>query len=210
MEKNIVNGKHVTAHVYEYTTQSMCANYDPSYLFPMRSHYPPIKIAGAEKGFAPVQIHFCLKERNQKKINPHRWFFDAFGPILQHNVCVLLDVDTMPGPTSIHHLCKAFDISSNVGGACGEIVAPKGMCYGQHLINPLVAAHNFKYKMLNIVDKPLESVFGYIAVLPGAFSAYRYIALQNDQMERSLFSHSLHRLDYLHACTVVCRGVRTF
>jgi hypothetical protein len=34
--------------------------------------------------------------------------------------------------------------------------------------------------MSNILDKPLESVFGWITVLPGAFSAYRYIALQND------------------------------
>ena len=36
--------------------------------------------------------------------------------------------------------------------------------------------------MSNILDKPLESVFGYITVLPGAFSAYRYIALQNDSV----------------------------
>lgn len=87
----------------------------------------------------------------------------------------------MPGPTSIYHLWKAFDINSNVGGACGEIVALKGK-YGQYLLNPLVAAQNFEYKMSNILDKPLESVFGYTTVLPGAFSACRYIALQNDQM----------------------------
>jgi len=94
------------------------------------------KIEGPEKGIVPVQIIFCLKEKNQKKINSHRWFFNAFGPILQPNVCVLLDVGTRPGPTSIYHLWKAFDINSNVGGACGEIVAYKGK-FGETLINPL-------------------------------------------------------------------------
>ena len=87
----------------------------------------------------------------------------------------------MPGPTSIYHLWKAFDINSDVGSACGKIVALKGK-YGQYLINPLVATQNFKYKMSNILDKPLESVFRYITVLLGAFSAYWYITLQTDTM----------------------------
>ena len=41
----------------------------------------------------------------------------------------------MPGPSSIYQW-KAFDINTNVGGACGEIVALKGK-YGEKLLDPL-------------------------------------------------------------------------
>jgi chitin synthase len=33
----------------------------------------------------------------------------------------------------------------------------------------------------NFLDKPLESLFGYVTILPGAFSVYRYIAIQNEK-----------------------------
>ncbi|KAI2792202.1 Chitin synthase A [Penicillium oxalicum] len=163
--KNIVNQKEVQAHVYEYTTQVSLDS--------------DLKFKGAEKGIVPCQVIFCLKEHNKKKLNSHRWFFNAFGRALQPNICILLDVGTKPEPTALYHLWKAFDQDSSVAGAAGEIKAGIGKA-GLGLLNPLVASQNFEYKMSNILDKPLESVFGYITVLPGALSAYRFFALQND------------------------------
>lgn len=171
--KKDIDGKETVAHIFEYTTQlSVTAN--QQLIRPLDD---------GPTTLPPVQMMFCLKQKNSKKINSHRWLFTAFGRILNPEVCILLDAGTKPGHKSLLALWEAFYNDKDLGGACGEIHAMLGKGW-RNLINPLIAAQNFEYKISNILDKPLESSFGYVSVLPGAFSAYRFRAIMGRPLEQ--------------------------
>lgn len=180
--KSEINEKKVTAHIYEHTTKVNIAKIDDN---------NGIQLA-CDQSTIPVQLLFCLKENNQKKINSHRWAINAFAEGLKPEIIVLLDAGTKPGKNSIYQLWKEFK-DPQVGGACGEIRVDLGKnC--KSLINPLVAAQNFEYKMSNILDKTTESNFGFITVLPGAFSAYRFEALKGKPLEKYFFGDNMQSI----------------
>jgi chitin synthase len=152
----------VTCHMFEYSPQVVVDTNGRI-------------ITPGQQSMCPVQIIFLLKEQNAKKINSHRWFFNSICKQLNPEVCMLLDVGTKPTPQSFLRLWRCFEKDASVGGACGEIAAELGGgCL--KVLNPLVAAQNFEYKMSNILDKPLESVFGYtfcvFFLMVGSFQSY--------------------------------------
>ena len=105
--KKDVFGKETVAHLFEYTTQ-LSVDTEPKLIAPQ---------ADNESGnLVPTQFIFCLKQKNSKKINSHRWLFNAIGMQLNPEVCILIDAGTKPGPKSLYHLWEAFYNDSNLGG----------------------------------------------------------------------------------------------
>ncbi|KAJ6151499.1 Chitin synthase C [Penicillium chermesinum] len=167
--KRSVDGRDTVAHIFEYTTQ-LSVTPDQRLIRPNEDE---------ASNLPPVQMILCLKQQSSSKINSHRWIFNGLCRMLTPEIVILLDAGTKPGRQSFLSLWQAFFNDENLGGSCGEIHAIQNK---KNFLNPFVAAQNFEYKKRNLLDKPLESVFGHVSL--GQFSAYRYRAIMGRPLEQ--------------------------
>ena len=140
----------------------------------------------------PMPIHFVIKHRNQGKIESHKWFFKGFCEYLNPVYTQIIDCGSIPMWNSISRIVKHMDTFESVGGATGEIeviLSSKDRDTNQEYTIPqsiLLRAQYFEYKMSTYADKAIESTFGFVSVLPGAFSTFRWECINGDPLREFL------------------------
>lgn len=115
--------------------------------------------------------------------------------------CALLDCGTIPSPEAYVHFFTSLECDPLIGGVCGYMgLFPEPVMdeFGKRTDKSLYdkiddlsklcmiffdiqKAQVFEYAFSHILDKSFESFFGFIHVLPGAFSAYRWDVLRIDK-----------------------------
>lgn len=132
------------------------------------------------RSLPPLQTIFALKEQKTSKLGSHHWFFHSFAEQIQPEFTFLMDIGTKLDDSALHKILFAFEENPQVGGACGQLVVDEPYA---EFSNWVVSAQHFEYKINNLLDRTLESCFGILTVLPGAFSAYRYEAIRGEPLD---------------------------
>jgi len=126
-----------------------------------------------------INFVFAIKQRNDGKINSHKWFFQGLCKYMKPEYCMVLDIGTRPDKHSVYKLYKYMRKDINCGGCCGEIEVDMTDSDGYFV----KAAQYYEYKMGHTPDKANESFFGFNSVLPGAYSMFRWKAIKGEPLE---------------------------
>lgn len=146
---------------------------------------------GVELNKLPINFVFCLKQRNDGKVNSHRSTFLALSKYLRPELLQLIDIGTAPDAYSLHKIYKYMEANPQCGGSCGEIEVimpnnhipnspvPDDIPWSQYLFT---CAQFYEYKKWTPL-KIIESFFGFQLVLPGAYCTFRYEAIEEGPMD---------------------------
>ena len=148
-----------------------------------------------------MNLFMCVKYKNAGKLSSHNWFFNGFCRELSPAFTVLMDVGLKPAREAVFRMYAHMKAHPNVGGVCGymrlkieqvedeEEVREEEVDWLSGALLSAVdiqKAQQMEYNLAHVIDKPFEAAFGFIHVLPGAFSGYNMRALGADDDGRLL------------------------
>ncbi|CAI2366285.1 unnamed protein product [Moneuplotes crassus] len=131
----------------------------------------------------PIDVHLVVKHFNRGKIESHLWFFKGFCNTVQPTLATIIDAGTIPLWNSLSRMSIFMELNYNTGACCGEIEVMLNEKHddGREVTffeSILLRSQYVEYKLSHYLDKSAESLFGYISVLPGAYSMFRWQCIE--------------------------------
>ena len=103
----------------------------------------------------------------------------------------IIDCGSIPLWKSISSIIWHMETIPEVGGACGEIEVmlsdkkEDGSAIS-FIESILLRGQYVEYKLSHYMDKASESLFGFVSVLPGAFSTFRWEFIKGEPLNEFL------------------------
>lgn len=146
----------------------------------IRLHEQQISVALGSADAVFCQTIFCLKEKNQKRVNSQRWFMQAICEAINPKVCVTIDAGSIPNDNTLYNLWKPFQDDDTIASTT-TFSTPEVLFKHQPMKNPFVGFQQFEYTMNNCLCQPVDSLFGRkYAMNLGNIAAYRWPIVTDD------------------------------
>ena len=139
----------------------------------------------------------CIKAQNGGKLSSHLWFFLGFCEYFVPDYVALVDAGTVLDKNAFVEFYIELAANKHVGGVAGFMSSlddekdEPSKWYTSLAKAPgisLISAQLYEYTYGHVLDKGFESLTGFIHVLPGAFSGYRYEAMRNIDLFSEYFN----------------------
>lgn len=119
----------------------------------------------------------------------------------------ILDCGSIPLWDSISHIIMHMEDDPQVGGACGEIecLVPEKKEHTKEISffeSVMLRAQYVEYKLSHYLDKSMETLFGFVSVLPGAFSTFRWECINGRPLHEFLrgANDEFGDISYIRTC----------
>lgn len=121
------------------------------------------------------RILLCVKNKNKGKLDSHWWFFKVLCQHLQPEYCIQMDIGTSPRFDAAYHFINRMVETPDAGAVTSPVLIDNS----SNPYNLLQLWQFGDFAVQKLMEWPAEILSGYLTVIPGQFSMFRWAAISN-------------------------------